>query len=268
MTKPSSARVGLGAGPKSVEARVGMQLISRAASVLRALEGQSAGLSLGQIANATHLPRPTVQRIVDALCVEHLVMVDPLHGGVRLGPMIARLATSVRIDLTVLARPYLEQLCWTTRETVAMTVLQDGKVVLIGLVPPPAQEIRLTSSLGSIWTLHSTAEGKVLLAGLPEATIRGLLVEPLARKTPNTVTDVEALLTELREVARAGFALDLEGTTQGISAIATSLVDAEGTRYAISILTPASRFQSHIERFRNELGRCRSQILAAAGLPG
>src|SRR5437899_2436255 len=156
-------------------ARPAMQLISRAASVLRALEGRPTGLTLGQIAKATGLPRPTVQRIVNALSVEQLVVIDPLRGGVCLGPMVARLASSIRIDLVALARPHLERLSDRTRETVAMTVLQDGKVVLIALVAPPTQDIRLTSSVGTIWALHCTADGKALLAGLPEKTIRDLL---------------------------------------------------------------------------------------------
>ena len=47
---------------------------SRVPSVLRALENETEGLSLGQIAKATDLSRSTVQRIVDALAEEHLVI--------------------------------------------------------------------------------------------------------------------------------------------------------------------------------------------------
>lgn len=248
------------------ETRAGMQLISRAAAVLQALEGQPAGLSLGQIARTTGLPRPTVQRIVDALCVEGLAMVDPLRGGVRLGPLIARLASSVRTDLVGLARPLLEQLAWKTRESVAMTVLQDGKVVVIAIVTPPMQAVRLTASVGSTWPLHSSAEGKALLSGLPEAAIRAMLPTPLEARTPNTVTDVKTLLAELAEAAASGILNDHEGTAIGISAVAARLVDATGTRYAISILLPTSRFEAHLATLREELARCRDAVLKAAGL--
>lgn len=253
-----------------------MQLVSRIAAVLRALEvgalegrareGRAPGLSLGQIAAATGLPRPTVQRLVDALLVEGMVAADPLLGGVRLGPLIARLATSVSTDLVVLARPHLERLCAETRETVAMTVLQDGKVVVLAFLPPAGQEIRLASSVGAIWTLHSTADGKALLAGLPEATQRALLTPPLRRKTPNTETDPDALLAQLREVERTGFAVDLDGTTSGISAIAMRIEDRAGTRYALSVLTGAAGFPASRARLEAALGHCRDAILAAAGL--
>ena len=45
----------------------GIQVIARAAAVLRALENEPAGLSLGKIAQRVDLSRSTVQRIVDAL---------------------------------------------------------------------------------------------------------------------------------------------------------------------------------------------------------
>jgi AraC-like DNA-binding protein len=44
-----------------------IQVIARAASVLRALEGEQTGLSLAQISQRVNLARSTVQRIVDAL---------------------------------------------------------------------------------------------------------------------------------------------------------------------------------------------------------
>ena len=251
----------------SVPQRAGMQLISRTAAVLRALEGRPTGLTLGQIAKSASLPRPTIQRIVNALCAEQLVVIDPLRGGVCLGPMSTRLSASIRIDLVSLARPHLERLSWQTEETAAMTVLQDGKVVVIALVAPSTQEIRLTSSVGAIWALHSTADGKAMMAGLPEPALRNMLVEPLQRRTPNTVTNVSRLIKEIKDIELTNIALDREGTTEGISAIATNLIDATGTRHAISLLAPASRFDTHLDRFRKALLDVRGRILDAAGLP-
>src|SRR5205807_1695051 len=52
---------------------LGVQVIARAASVLRALENRPEGLSLGQIAKEVGLARSTVQRIVAALQAEHFL---------------------------------------------------------------------------------------------------------------------------------------------------------------------------------------------------
>ncbi|MGI9493370.1 MAG: helix-turn-helix domain-containing protein, partial [Geminicoccaceae bacterium] len=52
----------------------GIQVIARAASILRALGEDTSGMSLGQIADKVGLPRSTVQRIVGALQAERLVI--------------------------------------------------------------------------------------------------------------------------------------------------------------------------------------------------
>src|SRR5476651_1779807 len=65
-----------------------VQVIARAATILRALENENVGLSLGQIALRVNLARSTVQRIVAALETEKLVIAATPNGRVRLGPTI------------------------------------------------------------------------------------------------------------------------------------------------------------------------------------
>ena len=91
-----------------------VQVIARAAAILRALEEQPVGLSLGQIAQRVALARSTVQRIVAALEAEKLVIAASPTGRVRLGPTILRLAASARTDFVSIARPFLVRLSQRT----------------------------------------------------------------------------------------------------------------------------------------------------------
>src|SRR6187399_3203109 len=84
-----------------------VQVIARAAAILRALEEQPAGLSLGQIAQRVALARSTVQRIVAALAAERFVIAASPNARVRIGPTILRLANSVQTDFVSIARPFL-----------------------------------------------------------------------------------------------------------------------------------------------------------------
>src|SRR5215472_1262759 len=93
-----------------------VQVIARAAAILRALEHEVSGLSLGQIAQRVNLARSTVQRIVAALQAEKLVIAASPNGRVRLGPTILRLAASARTDFVAVVRPYLTQLSSELRE--------------------------------------------------------------------------------------------------------------------------------------------------------
>ena len=86
-----------------------IQVITRAINVLRALEGEPDGLSLGQIALRVDLARSTVQRIVDALRAEQFVIAASPTAGVRLGPALIRLAASNAEQVTKIRR-ILEEL--------------------------------------------------------------------------------------------------------------------------------------------------------------
>ncbi len=54
----------------------GIQVIARSAAILRVLKESQHGMSLGKIAEATGLPRSTVQRITSALAEEKFVISD------------------------------------------------------------------------------------------------------------------------------------------------------------------------------------------------
>ena len=110
---------------------LGVQVIARAADVLRALEGNDQGLSLGQLARQLNLPKSTVQRIVAALDSENFVIAASPQAGVRLGPALIRIARSVRYGLVDIARPCLEELAQRTGETVDLALLKGAEAVFM-----------------------------------------------------------------------------------------------------------------------------------------
>src|SRR5665213_439942 len=114
-----------------------VQVIARAAAILRALENENAGLSLGQIAQRVDLARSTVQRIIAALEVEKLVIAASPNGKMRLGPTILRLAASVRTNFASLARPFLVALSKELGETVDLSTIKKDQVVFIDQVTGP-----------------------------------------------------------------------------------------------------------------------------------
>src|SRR5689334_4216575 len=145
------------------QARSQIQVIARAAAILRALEHQAAGLSLGQIAQRVDLARSTVQRIVAALEAEKLVIAASPNGRVRLGPAILRLAASVRTDFVSLAHAFLVKLSDELHETVDLAVVKRDHLVFVDQVIG-SQRLRTVSAVGESFPLYCTANGKAYLA--------------------------------------------------------------------------------------------------------
>jgi DNA-binding IclR family transcriptional regulator len=218
-----------------------VQVIARAATILRALEEESAGLSLGQIAQRVNLPRSTVQRIVAALQAEQLVISATPNGRVRLGPTILRLAASLSNDFLALARPVLERLSNELRETVDLAVVKNDHLIFIDQVSG-SQRLRTVSAVGESFPLTCTANGKAYLAQLSNADVEALVGCTYTARTPRSLTRLDALLRELAIVRRSGVAFDHEEHTLGICAVSVAFRDPLGNPVAISVPVPTQRF--------------------------
>ena len=221
-----------------------VQVIARAATILRALEEENAGLSLGQIAQKVNLARSTVQRIVAALETEKLVIAATPNGRVRLGPTILRLAASVRSDFIALARPFLERLSEELHETVDLSTVKKNHLVFIDQVIG-SQRLRAVSAVGDTFPLYCTANGKAYLAQLTDDAIEALIGRAYEARTPHTLTRLDALLGDLKTARKSGIAYDREEHTLGICAAGVALHDPLGNAVAISVPVPTQRFKEH-----------------------
>ena len=218
--------------------RQGIQVIARAASILRVLADAPEGLSLGRIAKAADLPRSTVQRIVAALATEGLVATG--EGGVRLGPDLHRLARAAGGEPSRGLRPLMERIAAETGETVDLAIL-DGDAMLFVDQIVGDQRLRAVSRIGERFPLTVTANGKAALACLDEReAARRVLAEVERRGSGGR--RLPDLLAELDAIRSGALAVDENEHTDGICAFGFATRDAEGVVHALSVPVPASRY--------------------------
>jgi DNA-binding IclR family transcriptional regulator len=220
-----------------------VQVIARAAAIMRALEDTVTGLSLGEIALKVGLARSTVQRIVAALETEKLVVAASPAGRVRLGPTILRLAGSVRTDFATIAKPFLMELSKELHETVDLASIKGDHLVFIDQVIG-SQRLRTVSAVGEAFPLYCTANGKAYLAQLDDAEIEALIGNTYKVRTPRTLTKLSQLLDDIRAVRKSGYAIDREEHALGICAAGVAMRDMLGNYVAISVPVPTQRFES------------------------
>jgi len=221
------------------DARSGIQVIARAAAVMRALKDAPTGMSLAQIADKIDLPRSTVQRIVGALQEERLVIAPAKGGGIRLGPELHALGIAARFNIVEQARPYLKKLASITGETVDLSVLRNGRMIFLDQIVG-LHRLRTISSVGETFPLTTTANGRACLALLPRPQALDLA---RAEWTQQGVTGYsDAFAKTLNNTQQAGLAFDEDEHTDGISAIGIAFKDAAGDLYSISVPIPTSRY--------------------------
>ncbi len=230
----------------------GVQVIARAADILRTLKGHSQGLSLGQIAKEVGLARSTVHRIVSALEAEQFVTTASPDGRIRLGLGLAPLAAWVNSELRYQLHPFLESLSKEVDETVDLAVLDRNVVFFVDQVAVP-HRLQAASAIGATFPLHCTANGKALLAQMPDEQVERLVPESLQVFTAQTITTRERLLEELRRIRIERIAYDREEHTEGICAVGATIRDAMDNLAAITIPVPSIRFYGNEQRLSSAL---------------
>ena len=239
----------------------GIQVIARAASILRALENEPDGLSLGKIAGRVNLSRSTVQRIVDALSEEHLLIGASPTSGVKLGPAILRMASNSSFNFVEFIRPYISELSRQTGETVDVSEMQKTRTVFVDQVIGSAR-LNIVSAVGEAFPLHCLASGKAMLSTLDEAEFNKRMGrKPLERHTPATITSMDKLKADLAKVRKTHVAYDHEEHLEGVSAVGVPLQEPGGKLYAISIPVPTVRFRKNRKQLVSALLECRQQIV-------
>ena len=232
--------------------------------MLRALESQDDGLSLGEVAALVDLPRSTVQRIVAALAEEQLLIAASPKSRVKLGPAIIRLANATSININEMVRPYLENLSRDLEETVDLSMVQGRYAVFIDQIQGK-HRLRAVSAIGEKFPMHCSACGKALLATMSKGQIEKHLDPKLGSFTSNTITNKRALLSQIDHVRETGIATDEEEYTEGISAIGVAFRDPLGKHYAISIPAPTVRFTRLKNKFESAIVQCKKQIIETLG---
>lgn len=224
------------------EATSSIQVLARSTAILRLLHGHPGGLSQGDIGEQLSLARSTVSRLLAALEAEGLVVTQGSRGRYRLGPELIRLASSARKNTWLDLHPLLVELSYAINETVDLSILEGDRVTFVDQVVAD-HRLRAVSAVGTSFPLHACANGKAILATLPEPDVRRILARKLEALTPHTLTSPSAVAVELDKIRSGhGVAFDREEQSVGVCAVGVVIGVIDHDFIAVSIPVPTQRF--------------------------
>lgn len=219
-----------------------------ALKALAILEGVVYGggpVSIGRLAEALGMAKPTAHRIAVSLERQNFLQREPgtrrFIGGPRLVELsLGTLEASTRQGAR---RAVLQELCEQTGETCNLGALAGNEVVYLDRVETQ-WPLALRFRPGSRVPIHCTAIGKLLLAGMPrrrqERMLRGV---PLKAYTGATITDPGTLQRQLDGIREQGFAIDNEEFLAGVVCAAVPITGPR--RYGgLAVSAPAARMDA------------------------
>jgi IclR family pca regulon transcriptional regulator len=141
-----------------------------------------------------------------------------------------------------IVEPFVEELSSEVKESVSVSVLDEGEVVYVSRVAT-SRIMTVSISVGNRLPAYCTSMGRVLLASMSlDDQRRHLAQTPLKAFTKFTLTDENKILAELAKVAAQGWAVNDQELEEGLRSIAAPIVDSSNrTVAAMNISTHVTR---------------------------
>lgn len=191
------------------------------------------------------LPKPTIHRLFATLEEEGFLQRDMDGRTYSPGPRMRVLASSTLSSLRIRTarQAILRRLSREIGETCNIALPDRDSMLYLERVETE-WPLRIQLPQGTRVPFHATASGKMYLSTLvPNHLQRYLNATSLTGHTENTITDREALLAELDEIKRKGYALDREEFMPDMIAIAVPILEPNDRLMAtLSFHAPTQRF--------------------------
>ena len=225
--------------------------------ILEVLGRSDRALSPTEINQSIGLPKQTIHRLCAKL--EHEGFLAREEDGKKLRPTRrSRLMASGLLHASrnhIARHQVMQRVADEVGETVNFVVHDSAGMIYVDRVETD-WPFRVQLPVGTHVPFHCTASGKTFLASLTpkasQAMVRSLQLKNL---TPNTLSTEDALLSELKQVAKNGYALDREEFFTGMVEVAVPILD-ERSRYVASLA-----FHGPIQRLTYEDAWSKRQVL-------
>lgn len=222
---------------------------SRVLDVLDLFLADGSCYTLTDVSERLAIPKSTAHGILHAMRRHGYLTVDPVTNGYTISlEFVGRTRATPAVEvLRQRARRHLTRLASTLGETAKLIAYEGANSVAIDFVDG-AGPLKYAVRLGQRWPLHATGGGKLYLAQYDDETVRELLGETLEPITPDTIVDRDALLAELAEVRRTGWARQREEIHAGISGFAAPVHDASRHLFAaLVVMGPTARIDGNAD---------------------
>ena len=237
MKEPEEAAQDLG-GSSSVRA------VDRAVAILTALSDQARPLGVGELAATVNLHPATVHRLLATLArLNWVERLDPGKYGLGLRMLGVAALGVAQSPLLSNSTPILQRLAEVSGWSAYLSVLVGNRVVDLARYPGRLSQAAPTFAFGPgrSYPAHASADGKLLMAYLPESELDALLSQdPLRAFTEKTITQPEDLKRELAMIRGRGFATDRGERSEFVKGVAVP-VQAEGN--VVAALLCFGRFE-------------------------
>jgi DNA-binding IclR family transcriptional regulator len=238
--------------------------IAHATEILKCLSSDIHKVS--DIARECNFSKSTVHRVLKLLEQSHLAVQDTINRRYYLGPLITQLASNpstAHKRLITCAEVEMKRLSSISEETVAMDIMIGIQFYSLYEIPSK-HSFRVTQEskkIGPLYAgLYAGASVKVLLSQLDDKKLKVLLTNTnIFPVTEHTITDIELLRAQLKDIRQKGYAI-----SRGERILGTICISVPVYSYilpiCLNIVGPENRLQPRVTEILAEIKASSNRI--------
>lgn len=208
-------------------------------------------IGVSKVAEELSIAKSTAHKHLQTLRANEYLVQNGQKYSVSLKPLKYGQHALNRTTITEKSQPVIDHLAEETEEAVWVAIEEHGRAVYVN----KALGERAAPSRGEVGgriLLHTASIGKAMLSQFSEDRVDEIIDRHgLPGLTEKSITDREALLTELEEIRERGVAFNDGESLHGLRAVASPVVHEGEVMGAIAIVGAANRMEG--EYFREEL---------------
>lgn len=215
-----------------------LQTVDRALLVLLAFDRSRREWGVTQVAAEFGWDKSVTHRLLSTLAHRGFLVSDPISRRYRIGPAVLHLHQAWKRSgsLAMLAEPVLEELTGDSGHTSVVAVPDNFHMRCVAAVDGTTGPLRFYPLAGELYPAHAGATSKAFFAHVPDEERRRLFQDrPMARFTDRTVTDIDALEDQFRQIREQGYALSEGEYDPGVATLALPVFVRESPVATISI---------------------------------
>lgn len=258
----TTARVAKGKG-ETARPAVASRALAKGLELIDLATAAKAPMSLGELAAATRLGKPSTLRLLQTLNVLGYLRKDDagsyLPGmrvpGVSANDWVQRLVAAASVEM--------ERLNGDLAETVSLAALMDDHVRVVHTIESP-QHIRMSNYNNRILPPYASSLGKVIGAyQTPECVQTLIQVYGIYQITDKTITERVLIREELARIRERGYSIEFEETVVGGCCFGAAIQERDGhVRSGLSVSLPVARLTERLEKLIPERVMQAAEVIA------
>jgi IclR family transcriptional regulator, acetate operon repressor len=208
------------------------------------LLGERERVRVTEVAQELGVAPSTAYRLLATFCHWGFAIQDDDHTYV-IGQAFVRLSLmkSPLEALQSMVKFHMDKFAASAGETVHLSMLEGTSVRFVHSAEGRGN-LRVSSRAGAELPAHLTSAGKVLLAELSDEEVQSRFLDVFPTLLAGKTRTMEEFLGELATVRERGFAINIDESEPGISAVGIALRHRRGEAIAaLSVSIPSTRFR-------------------------